>query len=412
MPLRARVGGREVYVWDLPGAEWAELRRRCRAGEPAAVRMACCGAPGLAKTSRRGNPFFAHRTRSRPVGAACRWAGEGAAHALCKLLAAAGARAAGWGVRTEAVALDGGWRADVLCARGAARVALEVQLARPRPGELAARQARYRAAGVRGAWVLPPDLCPPPCRGLPAFPLELADGTPRVALGGGAPGGAPGPALPLDAFVARLLGGGVRFEEQRVARPPLGCPVLVTAPDACRRCGGRFEHVAGVTNIAATAARPRYWPDGDVPVTALRDLWDADRGRAWSAVAAVRRLRRGEAGLSPLAPRRCAVVGGTYLTALCPSCGAAQGDGAVDRLLTSRHPRVPVRVPVPPAPLAFRPLDGRPPRAAMGGWRGRVTPARWRLDVEPGGAATGGLGDGPAPAVRCAAAGPRPPTPA
>jgi hypothetical protein len=71
--------------------------------------------------------------------------------------------------------------------------------------------------------------------------------------------------------------------------------------------------------------------------------------------------------------------------ATCTACGAAQGDGAVDRLLTSLHPRAPFRVPIPPAPLAFRPLDGRPPRPRLGDWRERVVPARWRL--EPDGAA-------------------------
>jgi hypothetical protein len=61
------------------------------------------------------------------------------------------------------------------------------------------------------------------------------------------------------------------------------------------------------------------------------------------------RLRRQEPVLSPLAPRRCRVAGATYLMACYPRCGAGQGDGAVDRLLTSPHPRVPVRVPISPA---------------------------------------------------------------
>jgi hypothetical protein len=51
--------------------------------------------------------------------------------------------------------------------------------------------------------------------------------------------------------------------------------------------------------------------------------------------------------LSP--PRRCRIMGKVYLMACCLRCGAGQGDGAVDRLLTSLHPRVPVRVPIPPA---------------------------------------------------------------
>jgi hypothetical protein len=42
-------------------------------------------------------------------------------------------------------------------------------------------------------------------------------------------------------------------------------------------------------------------------------------------------------------------MGEVYLMACCLRCGAGQGDGAVDRLLTSLHPRVPVRVPIPPA---------------------------------------------------------------
>jgi hypothetical protein len=85
-----------------------------------------------------------------------------------------------------------------------------------------------------------------------------------------------------------------------------------------------------------------------------------------------------------VALRRCAITGETYLMACCPRCGTGQGDGAVDKLLTSLHPRILVRVPIPGAPLTFRPLDGQPPRtAALEDWRERVVPAWWRL--EPGG---------------------------
>ncbi len=66
MPLRALVEGREVHVWDLTREDWAALKRRSRAEEPGAVRMACCGRHGTAKTSRNGNPFFAHRTGPSP----------------------------------------------------------------------------------------------------------------------------------------------------------------------------------------------------------------------------------------------------------------------------------------------------------------------------------------------------------
>ena len=334
--------------------------------------MACCGAPGLAKTSRNGNPFFAHLGRRTASAAACRWAGEGAAHALCKLLAAAGARRAGWEVRTEAAAADGSWRADVLCTRGAARVALEVQLARTAPGELSVRQERYAAAGVRGAWFLPPARCPEPSHELPAFPLEVGSSVARVTAD---PLAEP---LPLDEFVRHLLDGRVAFEEGRVVRP-IGCPVAVTAPDACRRCGATFEHVAGLTNLGQRAAAlPRRGRAGGRLARPLggRPRPGPDRGRRHPGPVP------DGAALSRVAPRRCPVVGETYLTALCPACGLPQGDGAVDRLLTSLHPRAPVRVPIPPAPLTFRPLDGRPPRLAMGDWGERVIPACWRLRTD------------------------------
>ena len=105
MPLRALVDGRELQVWDLTGEEWQELKRRSRTAE-AAIRMACCGAPAVTKTSRSGKTFFPHHPQGRPA-TACRWAAESALHAGCKLLAAAGARVAGWQVRTEVAAKTG-----------------------------------------------------------------------------------------------------------------------------------------------------------------------------------------------------------------------------------------------------------------------------------------------------------------
>ena len=53
---------------------------------------------------------------------------------------------------------------------------------------------------------------------------------------------------------------------------PLSCPVLVTAPDRCRRCGGPFAHVVGVTNHHPTAAKPRYRIGGTPDLPAPRPL--------------------------------------------------------------------------------------------------------------------------------------------
>jgi hypothetical protein len=66
MPLRALVDGHELQVWDLTGEQWQQLKRRSRTAA-AALRMACCGAPAVAKTSRSGNPLFAHHPQARPI---------------------------------------------------------------------------------------------------------------------------------------------------------------------------------------------------------------------------------------------------------------------------------------------------------------------------------------------------------
>src|SRR3954468_18070100 len=159
MPLRAQVDEREIQVWDLTGEQWSELKRDSQTA-PGRIRMTCCGGPGAAKTRRSGNPFFAHRPQAHQA-LACRWAGESTAHALCKLLAASGARAAGWRVRTEVAAADGSWCADVLCRRGSVRVALEIQLARSGLAGIRRRQERYREAGIRAAW-FGPGICRAP----------------------------------------------------------------------------------------------------------------------------------------------------------------------------------------------------------------------------------------------------------
>ncbi|MFC4637873.1 hypothetical protein [Deinococcus hohokamensis] len=46
------------------------------------------------------------------------------------------------------------WRADVLCERGRTRIAFEVQRSGITLKDLHARQALYRASGVRGLWLM------------------------------------------------------------------------------------------------------------------------------------------------------------------------------------------------------------------------------------------------------------------
>jgi hypothetical protein len=74
--------------------------------------------------------------------------------------------------------------------------------------ELRHRQERYRRAGIRGAWFVPPGFCPGPSPALPAFALEVArraPGTARVRFGDGL-SGTPATPLPLDGFVVSGVG--------------------------------------------------------------------------------------------------------------------------------------------------------------------------------------------------------------
>jgi hypothetical protein len=167
------------------------------------------------------------------------------------------------------------WRA--VASSDASRVALEIQLARTGPEDLRFRQERYRRAGIRAAWFVPPLRCPEPSPALPGFALEVERRAPcpaRVRLGGGLPG-ALETLLPLERFVTHLLRGHVRFEQEHVLRP-LDSIIAVTAPDECRRCAGPFEHVVRATNIAS--GPPRYRIDG-APIVALRDSGGAIAGR-------------------------------------------------------------------------------------------------------------------------------------
>ncbi len=174
------------------------------------------------------------------------------------------------------------WRADILADRGSQRVAFEVQWSRQTLAETAARQARYRAAGVRGCWFFryPPhevrrpggDTTLEARQDLPLFGLttdRTRDGY-RVQVGGHA--------HPLGPVVGALLGGRIAFRSHRTALgqhvvdiafhdkvcPSCGAPCRVyrvaARADAVPRamCGARVLLWSGVTHhpdVAHTVRR-------------------------------------------------------------------------------------------------------------------------------------------------------------
>jgi hypothetical protein len=150
MPLRC-IGpeGQSIHSFDLREAEWLALR--LENGRLLQLRMPCCDASVVMKTSTRGLKFFAHKSRG-----ACQSAPETEANLALKTLAAQAAQRAGWRCSTEAngASLSGEtWTADVLAYKGTAKVAIEIQWSPQTNEESLYRQERYRQSGVRCLWL-------------------------------------------------------------------------------------------------------------------------------------------------------------------------------------------------------------------------------------------------------------------
>ncbi|TPI63944.1 hypothetical protein FJ417_03310 [Mesorhizobium sp. B3-1-7] len=151
MPLRCLVTeGESIHAFDFGGKEWAELRLENRTSRH--LRMACCGASVILKTSSLGLNFFAHRAALGQ----CSGAPETEEHLLLKKLAVEAPQKAGWNCSTEvrgASAAGEEWIADVLATKGSHQVALEIQWSGQSVEETMRRQERYRRSGVRGLWL-------------------------------------------------------------------------------------------------------------------------------------------------------------------------------------------------------------------------------------------------------------------
>jgi len=150
-------------------------------------------------------------------------------------------------VATEARDPAGRWVADVLAtpAAGGRPLAFEVQWSDQGLDATLARQAAYAAAGVRGCWFFrrpPAQEAPDPA--LPLFGLALdADDRPVVSspvvLAPTAPPAGDAPTWPLEAFVAALLAGRLRFRTH-VTAPARPARRLVFFPHRCWRCTGEL----------------------------------------------------------------------------------------------------------------------------------------------------------------------------
>lgn len=149
MPLRALNNKSNINAFEYDEQSWRLLKSGYRSQD---LRLPCCGAEAVPKTSKLGNFFFSHKTRS-----GCSSAPESAEHIYLKSLIAKAAKESGWLVVTEFSGQSSkgdGWVADVYCEKGSARLALEVQLSYITYETLKLRSDKYKDSGIRAAWFL------------------------------------------------------------------------------------------------------------------------------------------------------------------------------------------------------------------------------------------------------------------
>lgn len=169
MPLRCvDEHGTVIDALGCSQEQWDSLRERAR--KERNLRMPCCPARAVLKTSKLGTRFFAHKARGD-----CSWKPETAAHLQLKALALTAARQAGWKAQSEVTGHtpEGErWTADVLAWKGEDRVAVEIQWSGQTNEETWHRQRRYERSGVKGVWLVRQ----------PGFPISAE--LPAACIGG------------------------------------------------------------------------------------------------------------------------------------------------------------------------------------------------------------------------------------
>jgi hypothetical protein len=297
MPLRCiRPDGQSIQSFDLPNAEWLALQLENRRSRQ--LRMPCCDASVVMKTSARGLNFFSHRSRGP-----CQSAPETEAHLALKTLAAQAARSAGWTCSTEARGSSPSgepWTADVLACKGEAKVAIEIQWSGQTNDESLLRQERYSRSGVRCLWLLRRQDVPVS----EDFPAARISGD--IATGFKAHLGEE--AMPLDGFWDAVFARRFRYGM------PLGAKAIVRIQSGvlgCWKCGVVTRIVTFIEVFIGQHRFQLTVPD----LTGFPDLWAScqDRIPMGSSIGVIK-------------PRHSKTQGRSYLSNGCNDCDELIGE--------------------------------------------------------------------------------------
>ena len=148
MPLRALKDGQTIHSYNFSETEWRQLKEDKK---NFTLLMPCCQNRAILKTSKLGTQFFAHSKRGD-----CTSQAESKEHLLAKTIIAQTCQDFGWEVTTEYQGETPNgekWIADVYAKKNRVQLVFEVQWSPQREEVTRQRQERYRASGIRSAWL-------------------------------------------------------------------------------------------------------------------------------------------------------------------------------------------------------------------------------------------------------------------
>jgi len=148
MPLKALLNNLVVHSFEYGSEEW-----KCLKSSPDKLNlfMPCCESRAIPKTSILGTQYFAHSKKGE-----CSTAPESKEHLYLKYCIAQIAKQNGWKVATEYSGQTPNgeiWVADVFCQKGNKKLVFEIQWSYQSLDEYKRRNQKYKASGVRCAWL-------------------------------------------------------------------------------------------------------------------------------------------------------------------------------------------------------------------------------------------------------------------
>lgn len=336
MPLKCLRGVEEVFAFEVDSeSAWRRLRDENSASR--SLRMHCCGAGVVLRTSKLGTKHFAHARRGP-----CSTAPESAEHLLAKRTIIEGIRRTQWAAKAEQEGETPGtgkWTADVLAVKGKAKVAFEVQWSRQDGDETLRRQGRYDDAGVRSLWLFRQHDFPV-SDFVPAFRLLFDEKAKLFSVALPSPSYHPrwikakdknlprywSQTIELAAFAEGAVSGRLRFA------PTIGSTLsleVFTTPTTCRRCKAETRVITSM-KFAASKAFPGH-PDISVSLLTLGEvLGGPELVQKWFPPVLLR--RHGIGSLKVRQSRLEVENGASYLSNGCVKCDALQARYFEDQL--------------------------------------------------------------------------------